>query len=613
MDLTNTLHDSCPGNLQSVSGYLFLTLINSLLESKCQLGLTEVYNDNYGPLIKDGDEFDFVIVGSGSAGSVLANKLTENPEWRVLVLEAGGYPSASSDIPATFASLQGTDEDWQYKMEPSDTACLGFKDGVCRCPRGKVLGGTSTINAMMFIEGNSRDYDQWAEMGNTGWDWSNVKEQFQRLTQSIPECKNKYHSGEPIINALIEANELLGYKSQEEYNPEDPIGTVTGNVCIQNGQRQNNAKVFLGKYKDRKNLYVATHSFVEKILVDPVTKTASGVMVRIHGKTLSVQATKEVIVSSGAINSPQLLMLSGIGPRENLGEVGIHLIKELPVGENLQDHLIHIGFDIALSLDSILPEHKTEKILDQLYEYFMHQTGYMSTIGTINYWTFINTKNDSEFPNIQYHHSFFGQHDNVMVPTVFSKAMGVNDDVLKSKLEYLNSSNLLAIFPTLLNPKSFGKVILKNKNPRDHPLIFNGLLSDKNDEDLNTMLEGIRVLEKLIETSPVKKFHPQIAKLNLPACDKYEFRSDDYWRCSIRYLSTHIYHPTSTCSMGPKDDGTSVVDPRLRVHGIKRLRVADASIMPKIVSANTHAASMMIGQKAADMIKEDWIKNHEEL
>ncbi|CAG9831001.1 unnamed protein product [Diabrotica balteata] len=467
MDLTNTLHDSCPGNLQSVSGYLFLTLINTLLESKCQLGLKQVYNDNYSPFIKDGDEFDFVIVGSGSAGSVLANKLTENPEWRVLVLEAGGYPSASSDIPAAFASLQDTDEDWQYKMEPSDTACLGFKDGVCRCPRGKVLGGSSTINAMMYIEGNSRDYDQWAEMGNTGWDWSNVKEQFQRLLQSIPECKNKYNLGEPIINAWNEANELLGYKSQEEYNPEDPIGTVTGNVCIQNGQRQNTAKVFLGKYKDRKNLYVATHSFVEKILVDPVTKTASGVIARINGKTLTIQTTKEVIVSSGAINSPQLLMLSGIGPRENLEEVGINLIKELPVGENLQDHLIHIGFDIALSLDSIRPEHKTEKILDQLYEYFMHQTGYMSTVGTINYWTFVNTKNNSEFPNIQYHHTFLGQHNNLMLQTVFSKAMGVNDEVLKSKLEYLKSSNLLAIFTTLLNPKSIGKVILKKqKSPR---------------------------------------------------------------------------------------------------------------------------------------------------
>ncbi|CAG9831002.1 unnamed protein product [Diabrotica balteata] len=613
MDLTSTISDSCPGNLQGASGFFFLTLINSLLQSKCKLGSKEVYNENYGPLIKDGDEFDFIVVGSGSAGSVVANKLTENSEWRVLVLEAGGYPSASSDIPAALASLHQTDEDWQYKMEPTEKACLAFKDGICKSPRGKVLGGTSTINAMLFCKGNSKDYDEWAEMGNTGWEWDNVKKQFEGLSKIMPECNNKYDSGEPIINALNEANKLLGYKIHEDYNPEDPLGTVTGNVCIQNGQRQNTAKVLLGKYKNRKNLYVATNSFVEKILIDPETTEAAGVVVRINGKTLTVKATKEVILSAGVINSPQLLMLSGIGPRKNLEEVGINLIKELPVGEHLENHIIHIGLDIVLSPDSILPEHRPDRMQDILYEYFMHQTGHLATIGTSNYWNFINTKNNSKFPDLMFHYSLFAQHDNSMLPTLLSHAMGVNDDVLLSKLEYLKTNNLLVIFPTLLNTKSVGKVLLKSKNPQDHPLIFNGFLSDEKDEDLNCMLEGIRYIEKIIETPPLLKFNPEIAKLNLPACDAYEFRSDDYWKCSLRQLTAHLYHLTSTCRMGPKDDGTSVVDPRLRVHGIKKLRVADASIMPKITSAQTHAPSMMIGHKAAEMIKEDWTKKHEEL
>ncbi|CAG9831003.1 unnamed protein product [Diabrotica balteata] len=590
MDSVRPFNDSCPGNLNNVPGYLLLTLINGLLRSKCNLGSKDNYQEDYSPNLKDGDEFDFIVIGSGSAGSVVANRLSENPNWRVLVLEAGGYPSATSDIPILLYSLQETEEDWQYKIEPSEKACLSFKDGRCRWTRGKVLGGSSTLNAMLFTKGNQRDYDQWAELGNTGWSWKDVKKHFAKIDESAI-CSHKYDAGDPIKNAIIKAYKQQGYRHHEKQSPEDPIGSIETTVCIKDGMRNNAAKAFLGNFKKRQNLLISLHSFVQKILIDPKTMTAYGVKIKIGSKILNLKSNKEIILSGGTINSAQLLMLSGIGPRTHLEDLGIYVAKDLPVGKYLQDHIMHYGFDISLSPNSMLPEHQYSRSHKSL--------------------GFINTRNDSIYPNIQYHHTLFPQNDALLLPTVCQGA-GLKESIVKSKLDSLKSGNLLALYTTLLNPKSTGRITLKSKFPEDKPIIDAGYFTDEQDDDLHVMLEGIRFLEKLIESPEIQKFGAQIIQYEGLDCNEYKFRSEEYWKCSLRHLATTVYHPTSSCKMGPTDDGTSVVDPNLKVHGIKNLRVVDASIMPHVVSGNTHAPTMMIGHKAGDIISKDWLKRERE-
>ncbi|XP_057669068.1 glucose dehydrogenase [FAD, quinone]-like [Diorhabda carinulata] len=620
MDLGGTLVDTCPGNLQGISGYLFISLINSLVQSKCKLGSREAYNEDYSSKIRDGDEFDFIVIGSGSAGSVVANKLSENDKWKVLVLEAGGYPSAVSDIPALLFYLQGTDEDWQYKTEPSKTSCLGFKNEQCSWPRGKVFGGSSVFNAMLYIKGNKRDYDNWAELGNTGWDWENVRQHFKELENMQEENVSdqygrdgfmkltKYDPGEPITNSIEEAVAQLGYQNLEEENPTNPLGTLKVFVCIKDGMRYNAAKAFLGNVKERPNLFTSLHSFVNKILIDPATKTAIGVEVKIGEKILKVKANKEIILSAGSINSPQILMLSGIGPKEHLESLNIKVFKDLPVGYNLQDHMLNVGVLVTFAPEAF----NLKNNQDELYKYFMYQKGSLATVSTLNFCNFFNTKNDSQYPNIQNHLFAFESNDEKYLEGVLN-SFGEKEHILNSKLRGVKDRPSLLICNTLLNPKSSGRILLKTIDPEDKPLINSGYFTDEHGEDLQTYLEAIRYVENLLEIPPMKKFDPQIVKVDLPDCDQYEYRSDDYWRCSLRHLTATTYHPTGTCKMGPASDKTAVVDPELRVHGIKNLRVADASIMPKIVSANTHAPSMMIGHKAGVMIQERWLNQKIEL
>ncbi|XP_050503051.1 glucose dehydrogenase [FAD, quinone]-like isoform X1 [Diabrotica virgifera virgifera] len=620
MDIGSLLQDTCPGNLQGMSGYFFLTLLNSLLSSKCKLANPNDYTEDYAPRLKDGDEFDFIVVGSGSAGAVVANKLSENPNWKVLVLEAGGYPSSTSDMPALLFSASGQEDDWQYRTEHSPHSCLGFKDERCIWPRGKALGGSSILNAMLYIRGNKRDYDTWEKLGNTGWGWDTVKDHFKKLENMKVEgvsdqygrdgymTLNRYHSDQPIVDTLHEAFRELKYPQLQEENPENPLGTLIAFQCIKDGIRFNTGRAFLGQVKSRANLLTALHSFVQKVTIDPKTKSATGVQVKVGGRIINLKAKKEVIVSGGAINSPQLLMLSGVGPKDHLQKVKIDLIKDLPVGEHLEDHQFHVGYFVELN-----PEiHSMDNQLDTIYKYFARQEGILGTIVITNFMDFINTKHDSPYPNIQHHYILYPINDSYSA-SAFPTSIGLKDEILANINDGIKERPLLQISSTLLNPKSHGKIMLKSSNAQEKPLIYSGYYSDQNDEDMTVMLESLRFLEKLLETSPLKMHDPQIVKFDLPECNKFEFRSDEYWKCSLRYLTTTVYHPTGTCKMGPTDDGTAVVDPELRVFGINNLRVADASIMPNIVSGNTHAPSMMIGYKAGLMISKHWTDKHVEL
>ena len=260
MDLPQGFTNPCPTALLGTSSQAFIGVINALFASQCILSTTHLYPPDFGPQLKNGEEFDFIVVGAGSAGSVVASRLSENPNWKVLLLEAGGYPSSNTEIPAIFFSTAKTVDDWGYEMEPSQTGCLGIKDGKCGCPRGKTLGGSGSINGMIYIRGNRKDYDQWAEDGNTGWDYDSILEHYKKIEdlQGVEDERfgkggdlklTQYQNPEPARNILIESYKELGYG---EYKEEKPIGYLDAYTTIMDGKRFGPAKAFIAKQKTGK-------------------------------------------------------------------------------------------------------------------------------------------------------------------------------------------------------------------------------------------------------------------------------------------------------------------------------------------------------------------------
>nr|XP_023028863.1 glucose dehydrogenase [FAD, quinone]-like [Leptinotarsa decemlineata] len=358
------------------------------------------------------------------------------------------------------------------------------------------------MNALLYVRGNKRDYDEWARMGNVGWDWETVLHHFKSFERLETEDKQnsgqygkngflpltRYDSGVPIADTIREAAELHNYQTIPEENPLNPLGYMNIVNSISHGMRANSAKAFLGSVKERSNLLVALQSFVKKVIIDKKSRIAKGVEVAIGSKTLKLYAKKEIIVCAGAVNSPQLLMLSGVGPKKHLEAMGIDVIEHLPVGKNLQDHVVFLGVILTLDQNAI----KTQKhlnLIDNIYEYLVHRSGDLAGIALTNLLGFVNTRNDSIYPNIQYHHLLYPPGDTYLLPTV-SKAMGYNEDVAKSKSEYNQKHPMLEIVPTLLSPKSKGEILLRTDDPFEKPIIQSGYFTEE--EDIDVLLTGIR-------------------------------------------------------------------------------------------------------------------------
>ncbi|PNF21087.1 Glucose dehydrogenase [FAD, quinone] [Cryptotermes secundus] len=614
---------SCPGSseVSGASAVLFTSLLSTLIDSQRQLGNPDDYpHDATFHLL---DEYDFIVVGAGSAGSVVASRLSEVPHWKVLLLEAGGDPTPTSDIPALALHLQKTDLDWQYQTEPEEGMCQGFRDKRCNWPRGKVLGGSSVLNFMIYIRGMKGDYDAWAAAGNSGWSYEEVLPYFkksedmtsERLLRKHPNGKIYHSRGGPLTvqeyvavqsgQTLLEAAKELGYETLDDVNGEHQLGFSNTFSTTRNGTRCSTAKAFLSPIKFRENLHVAKHAHVTKILINYQTKTAHGVELRNReGKMVTVKFRNEVILSAGSINSPQILMLSGIGPQEHLNAIGTDtVVSNLRVGENLQDHLSFMGF-----VYNVKTSEKPELTPDIYYTYLTRRSGPLSLNLGITKIGFIKTKLEKgERPDLQF---LFvaGLANDTDLTKIFSTVFGLNDDTNESLQDILRYSDMILVLPVLLRPKSRGKILLNSENPYEYPKIFAGYLSDPEGRDLATMLEGIKFAERLMNTEVMKAKEAKQRKLFIEACEDLEFNSSEYWECALRHVATTVYHPVGTCKMGPSSDPSAVVDPELKVYGVKGIRVADASIMPTIVSGNTNAAIIMIGEKAADMIKKEWFR-----
>ncbi|XP_043271046.1 glucose dehydrogenase [FAD, quinone]-like [Venturia canescens] len=563
--------------------------------------------------------FDFVVVGAGTAGATIASRLSEIKGVSVLLIEAGGDEKLFMDVPALVNLLQfSKDLNWQYKTEPSNEYCLGMEAHRCKWPRGRVIGGSSVLNSLMAVRGNKRDYDRWSRLGNDGWSWEEVLPYFRKLeAMGIAEFRNdtKHHNvggpvsinyvpfRSPIAKAFVKAGKELGW-DEVDYNGERQTGFSFIQTNTKDGMRLSSNRAYLRPNEKRKNLSITKRSLVRKIIIDEESKRALGVEFVKEGETIRVWAKKEVILSAGAIGSPQILMLSGIGPREHLESFGIRVLRDSPVGENLQDHIAYGGLVFLLDQPvGISGKDLFNPLKPPLWQFLLRREGPLASPGAVEGIAFVNVDDPSDpgdYPNME----LLFVSNSVATAPLFRENVGLDEGFWRKTFANVTAEYSWTIFPMLLRPKSRGKILLSDTDVRKHPRIIPNYMKDP--EDVRILIKGVRLALKLGKTYSMQRFGSELHATPVSGCEFFEYDSDDYWECAIRHFTMNIYHYSGTCKMGAQRDPTAVVNPRLQVIGIQGLRVADASIMPEIPSGHTNIPTFMIAEKLADMVKQDW-------
>ena len=528
-------------------------------------------------------EFDFIVVGAGSAGCVLANRLSADGKHQVALIEAGGKDSSPwIHIPVGYFKTMGNPKtDWMYATEVDP----GLNGRSINWPRGKVLGGSSSINGLLYVRGQAEDYDGWRQLGNEGWGWEQVAPLFRRSEtwegggddirgDDGPLQVSNSRLTREVVDKWIDAAVAAGYKKNSDYNSGDQEGVGYFQLTAKDGKRCSSAVAYLRPAMSRPNLTVLTNTAANKLVFNG--SRVIGIEVSGPEGIKTIKANREVILSAGALASPQLLMVSGIGAADELKSHGIEIVNDLKgVGKNLQDHL---QARPVFKVDVPTVNTEVGSLFKQAMmgvEYLVKRTGPMTMAASLGQ-GFLKTRPDLASPDIQFHVQPWSADKPSEGPHKFS---AFTASVLQ------------------LRPESAGHLELRSASMDDYPAIHPNYLATKTDCD--TIVEGIKIARRIADLEPLKGI---VSQEHAPG--NGVGRDDDAailnW---ARDTATTIYHPTGTCKMG--SDPMAVVDARLKVHGIEGLRVADASIMPIIVSGNTNAPTMMIGEKASDMILED--------
>ncbi|MBN3943088.1 GMC family oxidoreductase N-terminal domain-containing protein [Nostoc sp. NMS9] len=499
------------------------------------------------------NQYDYIVIGAGSAGCVVANRLTEEPETTVLLLEAGKEDTKPEiQIPSECTNLPGSEVDWGYFSEPEPY----LNNRKIFCPRGKVLGGSSSINFMTYIRGNYHDYNHWRELGNPGWSYQDILPYFKK-SENQQRGVSEYHgvdgelsvtdviSPSAISQRFVDACVTMGYDENPDFNGMQQSGAGPFQVTIKDGKRHSTAAAFLVPILKRPNLTTMTGALVTRLLFEG---TCTVGVEYLHESILhQVRVNKEVILSAGAFDSPKLLMLSGIGNAEYLQAMGIPVVVDLPgVGQNLQDHVcVPVPYEATQDLHS---NGIAETGL------FLHSEGHLDAA-----------------PDLE---------------LIFAP-------ILRVPPSYPNSGLGFTGIIVLTHPQNVGSISLRSSDPKDTPMIWLNYLQSQS--DVQKLVDGIKLIRKLFHTSAFDEFRGREVA---PGAD---VTSDEALVAYIREVCGTVYHPIGTCKMGT--DPMAVVDPELRVHGVKGLRVVDASIMPTLITGHTNAPTIMIGEKAADLIK----------
>lgn len=530
--------------------------------------------------------YDYIIVGAGSAGCVLANRLSADRDMRVLLLEAGGRDSNPwIHVPVGyFKTLHNPKTDWCYKTDPEP----GLAGRRLDWPRGKVLGGSSSINGLLYIRGQAEDYNHWRQLGNPGWSHADVLPYFKRAEDQERGGDDHHGSGGPlkvsdmrakrdVCEALIAAAEANGIPRSTDFNGEKQEGAGYFQLTAHNGKRWSTAVGYLRPVEHRDNLEIVVNAPAIEILFDEDDQNqVTGFAYKQGGQRAEAKLKPggEVILSAGAIGSPQILQVSGVGPGKLLSEHGIKVRADRrDVGENLQDHLqIRMVYEVNVPTLNDEINNPIRRTMMGI-EYILKRTGPMS-MGASQVCIFTKTQPELDTPDIQFHFQPLSADKPGIKMHPFS---GITSSICQ------------------LRPESKGRIAITSPDADVYPSIQPNYLSAE--KDRRTVIDSIKVSRRIFDTSPLKEF---VVKERLPGPD---VTTDDEILEAARNIAQTIYHPTSTCRMGP--DEHAVVDPRLRVNGVKGLRVVDASVMPAIVSGNTNAPTIMIAEKASDMILDD--------
>lgn len=480
---------------------------------------------------------------------------------------------------------------------------------------GKAFGGSTSINGMLYTRGNPKDYDRWADLGNDGWCYNDVLPYFKKAEDaSLETFDHKYHNrGGPfhiehpqyithLTNDTLQAGLEIGLNIVD-FNGKDQLGIGPAQISTKHGKRQSTSTAYLEPASKRSNLILKPYSHVTKIVIAPHTKEAKGVLYLHEGKLLSAHAKKEVILSAGTFNSAQILMLSGIGPKEELEQLNIPIVKDLSVGKYLKDHIGFIGLDFIQNDNDTIHENQESTKTEDLINYLKHGKGKLTTNGieTIAYIQTEISKDQTKHPDIE----LYFKNKIISGESKFNPFL-LKEEIFSSLWKPNEGKKALSVGVLLAHPKSTGSLTLKDKDPLHQPLIDPNQLSDPDDEDINTLLHGIKFAIKIANTEVLKKLNLEINDHSVAGCEEHKWGTDEYWKCAIRHLTVSLRHQTGTARMGPKTDQDAVVDNNLKVYGIQKLRVADASVIPITITGHTMAPAIMIGEKASDLIKHAW-------